>query len=201
MAVDANTAIGRRRDSAFAGLVCASLGLVLVESANFLAKASITAHGASLIVGVAIMSLLLRSFVKSFPQASDGTGGAAPPTPLAKFNAGHMAGCAVIACASYGASRLFLSANGLVTPFFLLVSGLIVTPWRWVARSRSHYLACWAAVVAAVASALVLNGHVVVPFFFLAVVGCYSWTIALACWLLANFNEHVVRNMAGECRE
>lgn len=201
MAVDAKTAIGRRRDSAFAGLVCASLGLVLVESANFLAKGSITAHGASLIVGMAIMSLLLRSFLKSFPQASDGTGCATPPRPVAKFNAGHMAGCTVIACAAYGASSLFLSANGLVSPIFLLVSGLIVTPWRWVARSRSHYLACWATVVAAVASALVLNRHVVVPFFFLAVFGCYSWTIALACWLLANLNQHGVRRIAGECKE
>ena len=198
MAVDADMAIARRRDSVFAGLVCATLGLVLVESANILAKGSITAHGASLIVGVAIISLTLSAFLKSFSQPYDCAGSAMPPRAADKFRAASIAACAVIGCAGYGASSLFFSVSGLVSPFFLFVGGLIVTPWRWVARSRGQYMACWAAVLTGVGSALVLHGRIAVPFFFLAGFGCYLWTIALACWLLAIFNNDAIRKAAGK---
>ena len=195
MAVDEVTAIARRRDSAFAGLVCATLGLVLLESANVLAKGNIRAHSASLILGAAIISLMIRSFMKSLPKLSQAAGSAVPTRFAAKFNLASIAACVVIACAGYVASSVFF--GGLVTPFFLFVGGLVITPWRWVARSRGQYMACWAAVVAGVGDAIFVHARVAIPFF-LAGFGYYLWLMALACWIRASFYKYSVRKVTGK---
>lgn len=195
MAVDANTAIARGRDSAFAGLLCATLGLVLVESANVLAKGNVKAHGISLLLGAAIISLMLSAFMKRLPQLSHADGTALPRKSAAKLNMASGAACAVIAWTGYVTSSMFM--DSLVTPLFLFVGGLVITPWRRVARSRAQYIACWAAVIAGVGGALFFHGREALPFF-LAGFGFYLWLIALACWMVASFHKYSVRKVTGK---
>jgi len=194
MTVDADEALARGRDSAFAGLLCATLGLVLVESANVLAKGNIKAHSISLMLGAAIISLMLSSFMKRSPQLSHADGTAVPRLSAAKLNMASAAACAVIACTGYETLSAFIDSRA--TPLFLFVGGLVVTPWRRIARSRAQYMACWAALIAGVASALFLHGRVAVPFF-LGGFGFYLWLIALACWIVATFGKYSVRKVAG----
>lgn len=195
MGVDEVTAIVRRRNSAFAGLVSATLGLILMESANVFLKGSVTAHVVCLAIGAALVSLMLRSLLKNWPSAPRASGGIGLEKAATRSSMVNVAACAVIAYAGYAASTVLL--GGFVTPLFLFVVGLVLLPWQKIACSPAQYLACWTAVVAGVAGTLLLHDNVAFPLLLLAS-ALQLWLLTIACWVLATFHKPVGRKAASK---
>lgn len=167
-------------DSAIATLLCATMGVLLLETWCITRGTAVTIHLFSAVAGMAVIALLLRRALRFMPLSRNLERYASGPDRPESVDAGMAGKCLGAAGLGYAATAVLLC--GWLTTIAPVAAILVFAPWSRIVRHRVECLACWAAFSAASAIAIWPSSIWMNPVPFLFVTYAL-WIITLVSWM------------------
>lgn len=167
-------------DSAIATLLCATTGVLLLETWCITRGTAVAIHLFGAVAGMALIALLLRRSMRFLSLSGDLVRYASGPHRPEGLDAGMAGKCLGAAGLGYAATVVLL--NGWLTAIVPVAAILLFPPWSRIVRHRVECLACWAAFSAASAIAIRLSSIWMNPLPFLFVTYAL-WIVTLVSWM------------------
>lgn len=176
------------RDSAISTLLCATIGVLLLETWVFTLRTTVTSRLFGVVVGTALIALLIRRVLRLLSRSENLEQHPLKPDRSDGFDATMAGKCLVAAALGYAAMAVLL--NGWLTTIAFVAAILVFAPWGRIVRHRLECVACWAVFSGTSAIAISLSGIWTNPVVFLFVTYAL-WTVTLASWMrLLNHMRH-----------